>query len=436
MARKSPPDALLVGTGEYTTGYVRGEGADSDKGAGVVALVFFDLRRRGLVGDRLGMCGTDGAKFAGIRAHLAAKLAAYPRTFAAPERDFAFAAYPPDARAVDPLAYEAALDDYRPGDVAVVFTPDDTHCAIARACLRRGLHVLLTKPAVKTLAEHAELQALAAARGLLCCVEVHKRWDPVYADARDAVRSRLGALSFFTAYMSQPKHQLDTFAAWAGRASDISYYLNSHHVDFHAWVERGRARAVRVSAHASNGFANRHNGLPAGCEDTITLCVDWRNFVDGTRAHATYTASWAAARSDVHSQQRFFWLGRNGELTVDQAHRGYSSAEDEHGFGARNPHFMKYTPTDGRFSGQSAYGYQSFEAFIAAARAVNAREEAASAFDDGRLATLATTAMTTAVLEAGRRSLDAGGKAVTIMYACGAAGRADATLADPTGFAI
>ena len=33
--------------------------------------------------------------------------------------------------------------------------------------------------------------------------------------------------------MSQPKLQLSTFKAWAGLSSDISYYLNSHHIDFH-----------------------------------------------------------------------------------------------------------------------------------------------------------------------------------------------------------
>lgn len=39
-------NVLMVGTGEYTTGYVGGKAADSDKGAGVVALTMFDLRRR------------------------------------------------------------------------------------------------------------------------------------------------------------------------------------------------------------------------------------------------------------------------------------------------------------------------------------------------------------------------------------------------------
>ena len=51
-------NVLMVGTGEYTTGYVGGAAADSDKGAGVVALTMFDLRRRSKVG-RVGMCGVN-----------------------------------------------------------------------------------------------------------------------------------------------------------------------------------------------------------------------------------------------------------------------------------------------------------------------------------------------------------------------------------------
>jgi len=57
----SSVDVLMVGTGEYTTGFVGGTAADSDKGAGVVALTMFDLRRRSKV-DRLAMCGVNGKK--------------------------------------------------------------------------------------------------------------------------------------------------------------------------------------------------------------------------------------------------------------------------------------------------------------------------------------------------------------------------------------
>jgi D-galacturonate reductase len=61
-----PLDVLMVGTGEYTTGFVGGGASGSDKKVGVVGLTLFDLRRRGKVG-KLSMVGTSGFKFPAIR---------------------------------------------------------------------------------------------------------------------------------------------------------------------------------------------------------------------------------------------------------------------------------------------------------------------------------------------------------------------------------
>jgi len=59
-------NVLMVGTGEYTTGFVGGGASGSDKKVGVVGLTMFDLRRRGKVG-KLSMVGTSGSKFPAIR---------------------------------------------------------------------------------------------------------------------------------------------------------------------------------------------------------------------------------------------------------------------------------------------------------------------------------------------------------------------------------
>jgi D-galacturonate reductase len=66
---------------------------------------------------------------------------------------------------------------------------------------------------------------------------------------------------------------------------------------------------------------------------------------------------------------------------------------------------MKYVPSQGKFAGQLGYGYRSLEAFIDAVRELNAGRLSLAECDD-RLATLSTTFRTTAILEAGRRSLD------------------------------
>lgn len=398
MLSTAPVNVLMIGSGEYTTGCVQGKAADSDKGAGVVALTMFDLRRRGKV-DKIALVGVSGPKFPVIRQHMQSAIGNVYSGL-----DLSLKTYPDDA-VIDPTAYLQAIADARPGDAMTIFTPDDTHFEIALAAIEKGIHVLITKPAVKTLEQHRLLHEAASKRNVIVAIEVHKRWDPIYLDARDKIQN-LGPFSYMYAYMSQPKHQLETFKAWAGKGSDISYYLNSHHVDFHEWVVGESSRPIAVTAMASTGVADGVFGIE-GCEDTITLTVQWENIGGATPSTGTaiYTSSWVAPKSDVHSQQRFFYMGQKGEVTIDQAHRGYTMAEDGTGFKSVNPLFMKYTPTNGKFSGQLGYGYRSFDVFIDAVQRVNSGSAMASDYEED-LASIAATYRTTAILEAGRRSLD------------------------------
>ena len=89
--------------------------------------------------------------------------------------------------------------------------------------------------------------------------------------------------------------------------SDISYYLNAHHIDFHEWCVGESARPVTVTATASTGVANSilHS---TKCDDTITLAVQWENLTPtsspsspdpdhqsanvASTGTAVYTSSW------------------------------------------------------------------------------------------------------------------------------------------------
>jgi D-galacturonate reductase len=400
------PNVLMIGTGEYTTGFVHGEASRSDKSAGVVALTVFDLKQQGRIGQ-IFMAGTQGTKFPAIRRHLEEKIGNRYQGL-----KVSFESFPEDTVERDSQAYRGALDRMESGDVVIIFTPDDSHFPLAMEAVARGCHTLVAKPIVKTLADHLELAAKADAQEVLVAMEVHKRWDPIYLDARDRIRD-LGEFSYFNAYMSQPKSQLESFWAWAGKSSDISYYLNAHHIDFNLWAVDGRARPRSVTACASTGAARR-KGIDA--EDTISLLTQWENLRDGSLATAIYTSSWIAPRSDVHSQQRFHFMGQLGEVQVDQAHRGYQLATDTSGLSSPNPLFMKYTPDRaGRFAGQSGYGYQSIADFIAAATSIRNRQSVPGDWKS-RLATVHETIPVTAILEAGRRSLDADNRPVTIEW--------------------
>jgi D-galacturonate reductase len=68
---------------------------------------------------------------------------------------------------------------------------------------------------------------------------------------------------------------------------------------------------------------------------------------------------------------------------------------------------MKYSPSgSGHFDGQNGYGYLSIEAFIDAARSVNGGLIQPAEYDAHGLPTIANTVLTTAILNAGRISLD------------------------------
>ncbi|KAK0739526.1 hypothetical protein B0T21DRAFT_286023 [Apiosordaria backusii] len=399
-----PLNVLMVGTGEYTTGFVGTGGSASDKKVGVVGLSMFDLRRRGKVG-KLGMVGVNGTKYPAIREHLHKNI-----TLAYNNLDTSFESFPADD-AKDPDAYKAAIDALKPGDAITIFTPDTTHYPIALYAIERGIHVMITKPAVKLLEHHLALLDAAEKHGVYVYVEHHKRYDPAYADAKFRAR-KLGDFNYFYSYMSQPKFQLETFKAWAGIDSDISYYLNSHHVDIcDSMVSQLGYVPVKVSASASKGVA-----VSLGChestEDTISLLVHWEKKDDPSK-HATgvYTASWTAPqKAGVHSNQHFHYLARDGEITINQAKRGYDVAEDAAGqLVWYNPFYMRYAPDeDGNFNGQSGYGYVSMEKFVDGCRSINAGELKPADLDAKGLPTLRNTIATTAILEAGRRSIDEG----------------------------
>lgn len=68
---------------------------------------------------------------------------------------------------------------------------------------------------------------------------------------------------------------------------------------------------------------------------------------------------------------------------------------------------MRYAPDEkGNFGGQTGYGYISFEKFVDAVSALNDGRVTLEELDKRGLPTIKNTIVTTAILEAGRVSLD------------------------------
>ena len=165
----------------------------SDKKIGVVGLTLFDLRRRGKVG-KLSMVGTSGKKYPAIREHLQKNISSVYNNL-----DVSFDSFPSDTTICDTDSYKTAIDTLSSGDAITIFTPDTTHYPIALYAIERGIHVLITKPAVKILSEHQHLLREARKHNVFVFIEHHKRFDPAYADARARAKT-LGHFNYFYSY--------------------------------------------------------------------------------------------------------------------------------------------------------------------------------------------------------------------------------------------
>ena len=102
-------------------------------------LVLFELRRLGKVGN-LGLVGTTGTKFAGIRTHLQDNISKVYNNL-----DVSCGTFPDDKVEKDYDAYKQAIDTQLVrGDFITIFTPDDTHFDIALYAIEKGIHVMVS----------------------------------------------------------------------------------------------------------------------------------------------------------------------------------------------------------------------------------------------------------------------------------------------------
>lgn len=67
--------------------------------------------------------------------------------------------------------------------------------------------------------------------------------------------------------------------------------------------------------------------------------VDWQSTKSPKhKGTGVYTASWTAPlKAGVHSAQHWYYMAEKGDITVDQAHRGYDVTVDDTGKMWYNP---------------------------------------------------------------------------------------------------
>ena len=264
--------------------------------------------------------------------------------------------------------------------------------------LAAGLHCLMVKPLTPDLAEGRELAALAAERGLLAVVELHKRYDEANLVVRRLLgEGRLGRLSYATVEYSQRiEVPLATFRSWAHR-TNIFQYLGVHYADLIYFLTGFRPLDVR---RGSRGVL-----AAAGVDtyDAVHALTRWRSPDGGDPFVCQFATSWIDPRtSTAMSDQRYRLVGAEGRVDCDQKNRGVDLVTAA-GAEAINPYFSQLLATgDGpRFAG---YGPTSIVTFLADVAAIG-RGEVSSEALAGKRPTFAEALVSTAVVDAVNRSL-------------------------------
>ncbi len=167
------------------------------------------------------------------------------------------------ARTLDELLADKEIQ------LCVVATPNDSHFALAQACLLADRDVVVDKPFAPTFREAEELVRLAAECGRLITVYQERRWDGDFGTVKQIVQSgRLGSVveyeCRFDRFRPEPKQN-----AWRERADQpgagVLFDLGPHVID-QALVLFGEPRAITASA-----FCQR---ATSQVDDSFDVCLE------------------------------------------------------------------------------------------------------------------------------------------------------------------
>ena len=143
------------------------------------------------------------------------------------------------AAVVDPDPARAKISDYRTildrVEAAVVAVPTDRHHEVAKACLERGLHVLVEKPLAATLAEADDLVDLATKKKAVLQVGHVQR----YSNAFKALAKRVDKALYIDA---------ERLAGFKQRGAEVDVILDLMIHDLDLAFSLARSEVAAVSA--------------------------------------------------------------------------------------------------------------------------------------------------------------------------------------------
>ncbi|MBQ8201959.1 MAG: Gfo/Idh/MocA family oxidoreductase [Clostridia bacterium] len=192
---------------------------------------------------------------------------------------------------------ESLLRQPKLADVLFICTPDDVHYQPAIDALKLGYHLLLEKPAARTVAECRHIAQLAQEKGLHVIVCHVLRYTVFYQTIRDLIgQGRVGDIMTVEAIERVAYwHQAHSFVRgnWHVAADTTPMILAKccHDIDMLLWLTGKRCERVSSFGHLTH-FTGAHmpQGAPERCGEDCPAAADCpynakRYYLDMFRKH-------------------------------------------------------------------------------------------------------------------------------------------------------
>lgn len=234
-------------------------------------------------------------------------------------------------------------------DAVLIVVPHYSHPAIAIEAFKRGLHVLVEKPAgvyARQVREMNDAAAKAGAKaGAKFGIMFNQRTNPVYARAREIVQSgQLGQLKrlvwiITNWYRTQAYYDSGSWrASWKGEGGGVLLNQAPHNLDLWQWIF-GMPKRVRAFC-----YAGKYHDIAV--EDDVTIFGEYDNGATATFITTTGEAPgtnrleisgdrgklviedgmlkwWKLARSE----REFCFTAKEGFITPETAYEEFSAGE-------------------------------------------------------------------------------------------------------------
>ena len=365
-------------------------------GGDVHARAFADLQRMGISGN-LGRVGLDrwARDLADIQFDLVA-VATRSQASAERARDNFKA-----STGCEPGTYwgekpwEDVLLDFPDLDVMAVVTPDHLHTEVTLAALRNGTHVVMEKPMCLSIEEADEIIQVADEKGLVVCVDMHKRYDPDHLRVQNDLSRRIGEPLYGQAVLEEPLEVSTSTFKWAEQSDPFSY-VGPHWVDL--IYNYFRSKPVALTAVGQKKRLVR-DGINA--YDAVQVRVEFDNGMS-----IYFHNNWITPDDfEGPVNQGHEIVGTDGKVESDQQYRGLRFWYDGGGSRTVNNHMTRDVRRPDGSDAYIGYGVDSITVGLVAACRIKFLGETREDVDE-IYPTAADGRITVAIVDAARRVRD------------------------------